>query len=306
MDEPTGGLRAAFTIAVVIALASGGVLLRGDRSGKPDALTRGGTLADKQNLQDLTVATPTPTPLSTGMSHSSAVLSAPGQAASGTVHHLPDEFPPEGDYTYSVTGTESATAFGARDYPPDVTMTVSRPSNLSLPSDELVFDLPFSQDHQEREYVAYRKSGVAFAYESSTITFGPGVTQSDESNYAPAIMQVPLPLTAGEVRKGTSTATSPAGTATRVEEWKVTVLRQEDLFVLNHHFKTWVVQVVRDTKPGQSSGNKTHRTRTYWYSPEGNIWLKWSEDVTSSRSFGPGNLDYTSHYAATLESFQPR
>ena len=169
MDEPTGGLRAAFTIAVVIALASGGVLLRGDRSGKPDALTRGGTLADKQNLQDLTVATPTPTPLSTGMSHSSAVLSAPGQAAPGTVHHLPDEFPPEGDYTYSVTGTESATAFGARDYPPDVTMTVSRPSNLSLPSDELVFDLPFSQDHQEREYVAYRKSGVAFAYESSTI-----------------------------------------------------------------------------------------------------------------------------------------
>src|SRR5437764_878362 len=77
-------------------------------------LSRGGPIAGKQNLQDLTVTTPSPTPLFTGSSHSSAVLSAPGEspvAGVGGGRAVPGRSPSVGNYSYSVTGTESAEPF---------------------------------------------------------------------------------------------------------------------------------------------------------------------------------------------------
>ena len=182
-------------------------------------------------------------------------------------------------------------------------MTVSRPSDANLESDEFVFDLVFSSDHKEREIVEYVKSGVQYTYEAGTITFGPGISQSDEGTYTPPMLQVPLPLKAGKIITGKSTATAPDGSTSRVEDWTVGVIRQEKLHVLGRDFDTWVVQIHRQSEPG--SKESVDRTRQYWYSPEANLWLKWTEDLTGSKKFGPGTFNYTSHYTATLDRVEP-
>jgi hypothetical protein len=304
MNEATGGLRAAFSVALVTALVSGGLLYQTDvRAKNPPTFSRGGAFSNQHQLQsqNLSVPTPTATPVSSGSTVSSAVLSAP--ADQQHTIQATDNYPPLGHYVYKVTGTESAQPFGSRDYPPEMTMTVNRPSSAQLKPDEFVFDLVFSDQHNEREIVEYTKTGVAFTYEAGNITFGPGFSQSDEANYTPPMLQVPLPLKAGNVVTGKSTATAPDGSTSRVEDWSVGVERQENLKVLGRTFKTWVVQIHRQSEPG---GNEdVNRTRTYWYSPEGNIWLKWTEDFTGSKKFGPGTFTYKTNFTATLDRVEP-
>ncbi len=299
MDR-TGGYRAAFVISLFIAFASGGLLVQNNVGSEEQAVARGGTTLAQRQLQDLSISTPTPTPVSTGQSHSAAVLSAPEHAGSSATA-VADRLPPFGRYTYSVEGTESGPPFGSRDYPPEVTMVVSRPDDVDLRKNEVVFDLPFSPEHTERKIVQYRTSGVSFSFESQSITFGPGASQQDESTLRPPVLQVPFPLKSGSVETGDSTAEASSGEETRTERWSVGVLRQENLNVLGRNFKTWVIRAERTSEPG--STQSMHRTRTYWYSPEGNIWLKWTEDATSSRS-GFGAVDYSSQYTATLASFE--
>jgi len=304
MTEAHGGFKAAFTIALATAIISGGLLYQTNiRAAQNPNFSRGGTFINRNLANpDLSVPTPTPTPLSSGSTISSAVLSAPSDQSQRTISTT-DRFPPVGHYIYKVDGTESAQPFGSRTYPPEMTMTVSRPTDAQLKPDEFVFDLVFSQQHNEREIVEYQNSGVAFTYEAGNITFGPGFSQNDQATYQPPMLQIPLPLKAGDVVIGKSTAVAPDGTTSRVEDWSVSVLRQENLVVLGRSFKTWVVKIHRQSEPG--STENVNRTRTYWYSPEGNIWLKWIEDFTGSKSFGPGTFTYKTHFTATLDRVEP-
>lgn len=303
MTDTHGGLRAAFVISLITALISGGLLFQTNiRASRSPSFSRGGTFANR-NLANINLSVPTPTvtPIASGASHSAATLTAP----SDPEHTIsaPDRFPPLGHYVYKVDGTESAQPFGSRTYPPEMTMTVNRPKDATLKSDEFVFDLVFSSQHQEREIVQYKTSGVEFTYEAGNITFGPGFSQNDQANYTPPMLQIPVPLKAGDTVTGKSTATAPDGSTSRVEDWTVNVLRQENLTVLRRSFKTWVVKIHRLSEPGGSED--VDRTRTYWYSPEGNIWLKWTEDFTGSKKFGPGTFSYTTHFTATLDRVEP-
>ena len=66
----------------------------------------------------------------------------------------------------------------------------------SLEPDELAFDLDFSDEHQEREIVAYRKDGIIFTFEAGSVTFGAG-TQTSEAIYDP-----PMTADADPARRG--------------------------------------------------------------------------------------------------------
>jgi len=303
MIEAHGGLRAAFSFALITALASGALLYQTNfRAGRPPSFSRGGSFSGRQlQSQNLNVPTPSPTPLNSSASISSAVLTAPTDKRHTST--AADRYPPLGHYVYKVNGTESAQPFGSRSYPPEMTTTVDRPNSANLKPNEFVFDLAFSSQHTEREIVQYTSSGVAFTYEAGDITFGPGFSQSDEASYAPPMLQIPLPLKIGKVVTGKSTATAPDGTTSRVEDWSVGVLRQENLKVLNRTFRTWVVQIHRQSEPGGSEN--VNRTRTYWYSPEGNIWLKWTEDFKGSKKFGPSTFNYMTQYTAILDHVDP-
>jgi hypothetical protein len=302
MTEAQGGFRAAFTIALITALAAGALLYQTNiRATRPPSFSRGGTFSNHQpEAENLTIPTPTPTPMSSGAAVSSAILQAPANK-----QHVASNapFPPLGNYVYKVDGTESAAPFGSRTYPPEMTMTVDRPTSAKLKPNEFVFDLDFSDQHKEREIVQYASTGVAFTYEAGSITFGPGFSQSDEANYVPPMLQVPLPLKVGAAVNGKSSAMAADGSTTRVEDWTVTVLRQEDLTVLGRTFKTWVVEIHRQSEPGATEN--VDRTRTYWYSPEANIWLKWTEDFTGAKRFGPGTFTYQTHFTATLDHVDP-
>ncbi len=302
MTEAHRGLRAAFAIALITAFASGALLYQTNiRANRPPTFSRGGTFDGRQpQAQNLSVPTPSPTPVSSGASISSATLQAPADKQHAT---STGRFPPLGHYVYKVDGTESAQPFGSRSYPPEMTMTVDRPTSANLKPDEFVFDLDFSSQHKEREIVQYGASGVAFTYEAGTITFGPGFSQSDEGNYTPPMLQVPFPLKAGTVISGKSTATAADGSTSRVEDWTVGILRQEKLNVLGRNFDTWVVQIHRQSEPGGTED--VNRTRTYWYSPEGHLWLKWTEDFTGKKRFGPGTFSYQTHFIATLDHVEP-
>ena len=302
MTEAHPGFRAAFAIALITALAAGALLYQTNiRANRPPTFSRGGSFSNqKSEAQNLSVPTPTPTPVSSGSAVSSAILQAPANKQHVATD---DPFPPLGHYVYNVDGTESAAPFGSRTYPAQMTMTVDRPASAKLKANELVFDLDFSDQHKEREIVQYSSTGVAFTYEAGDISFGPGFSQSDEANYNPPMLQVPLPLKPGAVVGGKSTAIASDGSQTRVEDWTVTILRQEDLTVLGRTFKTWVVEIHRQSEPGGTED--VDRTRTYWYSPEGHIWLKWTENFKGSKRFGPGTFTYQTQFTATLDHVDP-
>src|SRR5436305_1520340 len=79
--------------------------------------------------------------------------------------------PQLGTYTYQVTGTESATGFGSRDFPKTATVVAHRADGL--PASQVVFDLTYSSDHTERAIAAYDGDGVSFVYEAGQVRFGP-------------------------------------------------------------------------------------------------------------------------------------
>jgi hypothetical protein len=299
-------LRRAVTLAVVTIFIAGGVLYQTNvRAKRPPQFTRGGTFAqgDKAPIlgDDLTVETPTPL-VPPQRLHSSAVLTAPSRpgALPPGGSGAPD-FPTLGRYIYSVRGYESVTAFGRRDYPPEMTMTVHRAQEAPQPlkPDEVAFDLFFSTEHEEREIVAYRKDGILFTYESGKITFGP-YPRTSEADYTPPMVQIPVPLKVGEERTGFSKATDPSNnnTETRTEDWTVKVLRREQIRVLNTTVDAWVVKIDRESRPGSSES--VMRSRTYWFDPGRSIWVKWHETLTGSQDFGPGSFSYNTDFTATL------
>jgi hypothetical protein len=305
-------LRTAGIIALVTSVTAGVVLYRSTISSeRPPEFSRGGRFGGIAQggsaLDDLTVPTPAARSGSTVRSRSSAVLSGPS-AKDDVPNGGPganSRFPRLGSYVYAVEGTEDATAFGSREYPDEMTMTVHRPtlrgsSAPDLEDDEVVFDLVFSGDHEEREIVAYRTNGISFTYEAGSVTFG--ITQTSEASYKPPMLQVPAKLEPGNVVEGTSRAISPDGEETRVEDWVVTVEGRETIDIMGEAVPTWVVEIERQSRPGSSE--QVTRTRRYWFSPAHRLWVKWEEKLDGRQAFGPGSFRYRTEFTATLDRIE--
>jgi hypothetical protein len=286
------------------------VLLYQDNSGteQPPDFTSGGTfagdLADRGQTE-ITVATPVPRP--TPKSRSSATLRAPKTNERLQADDGPP-FPVLGRYVYDVDGTESASLFGSRTYPPEMTMTVHRtqqPDSTDPPlkSDELAFDLSFSEEHEEREIVAFRRSAIAFTFEAMSITIGARAQTSDVV-YSPPMTQVPVPLEEDAAVKGTSTATSrETGEELRVEDWSVTVDGRQRIEIMGDQVDTYVIEVERQTQA--DSSERLTKTRKYWLDPLRVIWVQWEERTSWTQDTGLGSSTYTTNYTATLDRVEP-
>jgi hypothetical protein len=202
-----------------------------------------------------------------------------------------------GTYTYALKGSESATGFGSRQYPSEMTITAHAAPGVA--KDQAVLDLFFSSQHQERDIVAYRGDSIAFTFEGGSITFGPS-TQTSEASYAPAMTQIPLPLSAGDKRSGTTEAKAKNGSVSRVDDWTVRVVGQETLVIGGRSIPTWVVTTERKTRPG--SANQETGSRTYWYDPARRIWVKWKEKMHGERKA----VGFSVTYDTTSEAVRTR
>lgn len=299
-------LRSAFIIALATSFLAAGLLFQSNVRTTAPNFSRGGSFSGRNSTplnNDLSVPTPTIQPLPTGESKSSAILTAPSSRPGSAGLEGPP-FPTLGRYVYGVQGTESASFFGSRTYPNEMTMTVHRPVDAqpALKADEIEFDLDFSTDHEEREIVAYRKDGLKFSYEAGSITFGPR-TQTSEAAYTPAMLQVPIPLKQGAEISGKSEAVAPDGTTSRVEDWTVTVDGTESLSIMGDVVDAWVVEIQRKSESG--SAENVDRTRKYWFDADRGIWVQWTEHFTGSQEFGPGTFTYMTDFTATLERIEP-
>lgn len=121
---------------------------------------------------------PAPTPTPTGAKEPVPPPSAPA---------VPGK-PAVGTYTYTVDGTEGASFVGTRKYPQTMTMVVHAGGGVK--SDQLVFDITYSNQHAEREIVGFRNDGVYFDFEGGSITFGPR-TETSQADYDPPMTSPP-------------------------------------------------------------------------------------------------------------------
>ena len=309
------GLR-AISVATVVVLVLGA--LGAYQLGKPKhaRFRRGGAFVSARSRVHVEAATPlavaTDVPaanisgvpdFSAGAQATPASRSAPTSTTTtgpGTVAAAVSAPLALGTYTYALRGSESATGFGSRQYPAEMTLTAHTAPGVA--KDQAVLDLFFSKDHQERDIVSYRDDSVAFAFEGGSITFGP-VTQTSEADYVPAMTQIPLPLRAGDTRKGTTEAKGKNGSVTRVEDWTVRIVRQETLTIAGKATPTWVVTTDRKTRPGSS--DQATRSRTYWYDPARRLWVKWAEKMHGERKTVGFTFTYDTAYEAMLTRFAP-
>jgi hypothetical protein len=306
-------LRRAAATAVLIIVASAALLYQTNvRADRPPTFSRGGPFAgdlrSREAADELTIPTPTPRALRTGPSRSSAVLQAPpfSEEALVTGHGSP-RMPALGRYIYAVQGSEQATAFGSRKYPPEMTTTVHRtqPQDPGVPrlrSEEVIFDLYFSNNHEEREIVSYRPGGIVFTYEAGSVTFGP-VTQTSEAVYDPPMLQISIPLVEGAHKAGTSRAINNAGEVVRTEDWTVQVIGRDEIDIAGEPVRAWVVQIDRQSRPG--SREQVTRSRKYWFDPRRSLWVRWDEKLDGMQSFGPGSFTYHTQFTATLSRVEP-
>jgi hypothetical protein len=302
--------RAALVVALTTSLIAGTSLLRTELDTRTRSEISGAGPSAAPALGSEGATSPVPATATPGTvdARSEAVLSAPGEEPRDDSAAPGEGRPTSGRYVYEVEGYEEATAFGRRELPSEMTMSIDDAppddgSVASLEGNELVFDLFFSEDHTEREVVAYRDDGVAFTYESSSVMFGPGVTQSSDATYDPAMLQVPARLAKGATFEGTSTATASDGSQRRIEDWTVTVDGREMIDVFGREVNAWIVSIDRKTRPG--SAEQLTRSRKYWFDPARGIWAKWEEHTTGSGDFGPGSFTYTIDFTATLDRAEP-
>lgn len=301
-------MRKAFVAAVATVVLAGAVMYQTNVAvTKTPELSRGtSTENDATDFGNLVVQTATPVPLPSGV-RSAATVDAPDPGKSEvTAPGQRPPFPTFGRYVFKVDGSESATALGSRQYPPEMTMNVHRQDapgdGGKLGSDELAFDLAFSEEHTERAIVAYRKNGLLFTFEAGHVIFGP-YERTSEASYEPAMLQIPIPLEEGSVDEGTSHAIEPDGSESRVEDWTVTNKGVERIEVGGGNLEAWVIEVKRQSRPG--SAEQVTRTRTYWLDPERAIWVKWTEKASGTQDFGPGTFNYSTDYTATLDRIDP-
>lgn len=229
-----------------------------------------------------------------GVHDSSLIPSDASAAASGPAR------PAMGTYTYAVDGEEGATGFGSRRFPNQMTTVVH--GGPGLAPEELVFDITYSDEHAERQIVAYRGDGVSFTFEAGRVTFGPG-SQTSEADYDPPMLQIPWPLEPGITRSGASKAKRGDGSVARTEDWKVTAVGIEPVQIEGGTVDAWKVQIDRRSRAG--SPETVSRQRTNWYDPARGIWVKFEETVHGERSAGPSTFTYDSKLTATLTGFTP-
>jgi hypothetical protein len=279
-------LKRAGLVALTTLFLAGAMLYQENvRSEQPPDFSRGGAFAG-----DLATAT----------------LTAPRSITEQTVKGPP--FPALGRYVFAVEGTESASVFGSRAYPPEMTMTVHRRSpgdstDPKLEPDELAFDLDFSPEHQEREIVAYRADGISFTFEARTVTIGTG-TQTSETTYEPPVTQIPIPLVDDASAKGTSQARSTLdGSEVRTDDWTVEVTGRERIEIMGAGVDAFVVEVDQQSQPGSSQSFT--RSRKYWLDPVRAIWVKWEEHMSGRQDVGIGSFTYTTNFTATLDRVEP-
>ena len=213
--------------------------------------------------------------------------SAPGKPALGT-------------YTWAVDGTEGASFVGSRKFPDKMTMVVH--SAPGLQPDQLVFDLTYSDKHAEREIVGFRNDGVYFDFEGGSVTFGPR-TETSQADYAPPILEIPAPLQPGLSRSGVTKAKAGDGSISRTEDWTTSVVGQEAVNVGGATVNAWKVQVDRKFRPGSS--DQGSRSRTMWFDPARNMWIKFVEVFHGERHEIGFSFTYDSNVTAVLSSFTP-
>jgi hypothetical protein len=223
-------------------------------------------------------ATPAPPPGQAG---------APGKPAVGT-------------YTWAVDGTEGASFVGTRRFPDRMTMVVH--SGPGVQPDQLVFDLTYSDKHAEREIVGFRHDGIYFDFEGGSVTFGPR-TETSQADYEPPILEIPWPLQAGVTRTGVSKAKNGDGSISRTEDWTTSVVGQEPVAVGGVTINAWKVQVDRKFRPGGS--DQGTRSRTMWFDPARNMWVKFTEVFHGERHEIGFSFTYDSNVTAVLSSFTP-
>lgn len=229
--------------------------------------------------------------------------SPPGPAPTpGPVQPEPagPRLPALGTYTYAVDGEEEVTLIGTRRFPERMTTVAHGAPGLA--PDQVVLDLTYSDQHEEREIVGYRADGVYFDFEGGSVTFGPR-SETSQADYHPPMLQIPQPLEAGVTRTGTSEAKREDGSVVRTEDWKVTVLGKETVSAAGGTVEAWKVQVDRRSRPGSSES--VVRQRVYWYDPARSIWVRFTENVHGERKTGGFTFTYDAHLTATLMSFSP-
>lgn len=297
----------ALAVATVLMLAaSGGTAYQlGVRAKRPPVFSRGGSPFGSRALETPTptestptASTATSTPTAGASATASVAPSAPAESDRPRYVILPPEAAPrqpkQGNYIYHVEGSEEATGFGGRDFPPEMTMSVFRSDDLR--SDEIAFDLEYSDKHEEREILAYREDGISFTFEGGSVTFT--ITRTSDADYEPNMLQIPMPLRVGRRVSGFSRAHEADGHVTRIEDWTVEVLRRERIAVAGGTADTWVVRINRQSRPG--SEESVTRTRTYWYDPGRRLWVKFTELMHGEQHFGPGAFTYDQRSTVTL------
>jgi hypothetical protein len=143
--------------------------------------------------------------------------------------------------------------------------------------------------------------GVVFTFEGGQVQFGP-VSQVNQGTYTPPMLQIPAPLTAGNVQHG-KTQVYSGSSVERVEDWTVTILGGETVAVGNASIPTVKVQVDRQSEPGPAQ--QTTRHTTFWYDPSQRVWIKFYEKENGSQTVLGLNFTYSDELTATLASFTP-
>jgi len=189
---------------------------------------------------------------------------------------------------------------GTRKFPDKMTMVVHGATGLK--PDQLVFDLTYSDKHAEREIVGFRNDGIYFDFEGGSVTFGPR-TETSQADYEPPILEVPSPLQAGFTRTGVTRAKGADGGVSRTEDWTVSVAGQEPVTVAGATVNAWKVQVDRKFRPGGS--DQGTRSRTMWFDPARNMWVKFVEVFHGERHEVGFSFTYDSNVTAVLSSFTP-
>jgi hypothetical protein len=217
---------------------------------------------------------------------------APGPSGSGR--------PAVGTYTWAVDGTEGASFVGSRKLPDKMTMVVHGGNDVK--PDQLVFDLTYSDKHAEREIVGFRNDGVYFDFEGGSVTFGPR-TETSQADYEPPILEIPASPQPGLSRSGVALAKGADGSVSRTEDWKTTVVGQEAVTVGGASVNAWKVQVDRKIRPG--TADQGTRSRTMWWDPARNLWVKFVEVFHGERHTAGFSFTYDSNVTAVLAGFTP-
>jgi hypothetical protein len=307
----------AVAVAALLVCDAAAAYQVGIRAQRPPSFRRGGRFLEASGDQataqvspaDVTTTTSVLTaaaaPPSTSGGRTSTPRSAaadpsavrsPTAGASSGVGAAAAVLPATGSYTWAVSGTESASGFGSRDFPPTMTMVAHRDQGLK--PEEIVLDSTYSSNHSEREIVGYEANGIFFDFEGGQVRFGPSA-QTNQGDYRPPMLQVPLPLAAGVVRTGTTQVLASDGSTERTENWTVRILGQETIQVGGVSVPTWKITVDRH---GSGGNQKVDRSRVLWFDPGRHLWVKYTEKMHGQQSYGI-TFTYDEDVTATLQSF---